>query len=108
MKRVNTSTSASSRKLKQTVVGYSFPLRKTNFIIIAAAAVMIIVGFIMMSGGATADGSFNPEIFSTTRIVVGPTFAFLGFILVGVGIMWPARKPTPNTQNDENTIIEKN
>ena len=86
-------------KKKQEIVGYRFPLNKTNFIIIAAAAVMIIVGFVMMSGGATADGSFNPEIFNTTRIVVGPLFAFLGFILVGAGIMWPLPKKEQEQQS---------
>lgn len=78
----------SAQKPKQTVEGYKFPLNNTNFIIIAAAIVMIVVGFILISGGATTDGSYNPEIFNTTRIVVGPTLTFLGFIAVGVGIMW--------------------
>ncbi|MDE5724256.1 MAG: DUF3098 domain-containing protein, partial [Paramuribaculum sp.] len=34
---------------------------------------------------------FNPDIFSTRRIVVGPTMAFLGFIFMGVGSMWRPR-----------------
>lgn len=71
---------------------YTFPLGKSNFIIMAIAALMIIVGFILIAGGGTDDGSFNPEIFSTRRIVVGPTLAFLGFIVMGVGIMWTDRK----------------
>ncbi len=96
----NSRTPSGKSKKSQEIVGYRFPLRSTNFIIIAAAAVMIVVGFIMMSGGATPDGSFNPEIFSTTRIVVGPTFAFLGFLLVGAGIMWPAR-PSRSTEETE-------
>lgn len=70
----------------------SLPLKKINFIIMAVAIVMIVVGFALMAGGATDDGSFNPEIFSTRRIVVGPTIAFLGFVVMGAGIMWPSRK----------------
>lgn len=81
------------QKTKQTIEGYRFPLGRTNFIIIAAAIVMIILGFILISGGGTEDGSFNPEIFSTTRIVIGPTLTSLGFIAVGVGIMWGKSKP---------------
>lgn len=77
---------------KQQIEGYQFPLGKVNFIIIAAAIAMIVIGFILISGGATTDGSYNPEIFNTTRIVVGPLLAFLGFIVVGVGIMWPGKK----------------
>lgn len=71
---------------------YTFPLGKSNFIIMAVAVVMIVTGFILIAGGGTDDGSFNPEIFSTRRIVVGPTIAFLGFIVMGVGIMWTDRK----------------
>lgn len=89
----------SSKEKKQQIESYRFPLGKINFIIIAMALAMIVVGFILISGGATADGSFNSEVFSTTRIVVGPTLAFLGFIAVGVGIMWAGKK----TEDKENT-----
>lgn len=69
------------------------PLVKINFILMAVAALMIIVGFILISGGAPADAdTFNPEVFSTRRIVVGPTITFLGFVFLGVGIMWNGRK----------------
>lgn len=71
---------------------YEFPLVKINFIIMAIAALMIVGGFALTAGGGSEDGSFNPEIFSTMHIVVGPTIAFLGFLLMGVGIMWPGHK----------------
>ncbi|MDE6371796.1 MAG: DUF3098 domain-containing protein [Duncaniella sp.] len=68
--------------------GYSqLPLTRINFILMAVAGVMIVVGFLLMAGGATDGGEFNPDIFSTRRIVVGPTIAFLGFIFMGVAIM---------------------
>lgn len=70
---------------------FVFPLGKTNFIIMAASVAMIAIGFILISGGATTDGEFNPEIFSARRIVIGPLIAFLGFIAMGVGIMWPTK-----------------
>ncbi len=70
-----------------------FPLVKKNFIFMAIAALMIVIGFALTAGGTSADPDhFNPEIFSTRRIVVGPTIAFLGFIFMGVGIMWPCKK----------------
>lgn len=69
------------------------PLVKRNFILMAVAALMIIVGFILISGGAPADAeTFNPEVFSTRRIVVGPTITFLGFLFMGFAIMWPGKK----------------
>lgn len=70
---------------------YVFPLKKINFIIMGIAGLMIVLGFVLMAGGGTTDGSFNPEVFSTMRIVIAPTMAFLGFVLMGVGIMWPSR-----------------
>jgi len=69
------------------------PLVKINFILMGVAALMIVIGFLLIAGGAPADShTFNPEVFSTRRIVVGPTLAFLGFIFMGVAIMWPSPK----------------
>lgn len=90
-----------TKKTKQKIDAYSFPLGKINFIIIAVAIAMIAVGFALISGGATSDGSYNPEIFNATRIVVGPLLAFLGFIAVGVGIMWPGKKSKPTQSETE-------
>lgn len=67
------------------------PLVRINFILMAAAAVVIIIGFLLMCGPGSTDTAFNPDIFSTRRIVIGPTVAFLGFIFMGVAIMWPAK-----------------
>lgn len=41
-----------------------------------------------MSGGGTNGTDFNPEVFSTRRIVVGPLLAFLGFLLMAISIVW--------------------
>ena len=46
---------------------------------------------------------FNPDVFSTRRIVVGPTLAFLGFLSMAFAIIW-----TPRGHNDaktENTTL---
>ena len=69
------------------------PFTKTNFLMMAGCVVMIIVGFALMSGGGSdSETSFNPEIFSTRRLVVGPTIAFLGFLLMAFAIIWTPRK----------------
>lgn len=80
---------------------FQFPLVKINFILMAIAALMIVIGFALTAGGASSDPTqFNPEIFSTRRVVIGPNIAFLGFIFMGIGIMWPDKKKAdPNQEN---------
>lgn len=68
------------------------PLTGKNFKLMAAAGLTIIIGFLLMAGGSTTVDNFNPDIFSTRRIIIGPTVAFLGFIFMGVAIMWSGRK----------------
>lgn len=65
-----------------------FAFGKGNFILIAVAVAVIIIGFMLMSGGGSADATgFNPEIFSTRRIVVAPVVTMIGFGLMIVGIL---------------------
>ncbi|MBE6317924.1 MAG: DUF3098 domain-containing protein [Bacteroidales bacterium] len=68
------------------------PLGKTNFILMGIAGAMIIIGFLLMVGGNSTMENFNPDIFSTRRIVIGPTIAFLGFIFMGYGIVYRNKK----------------
>ncbi len=68
------------------------PLVKMNFILMAIAGAMIVAGFLLMLGGSSTAEEFNPDIFSTRRIIVGPTIAFLGFIFMGFGIIYRPRK----------------
>lgn len=69
------------------------PFGKVNFLMMGACVVMIILGFALMSGGGSAsDTEFNPDIFSTRRLVVGPTIAFLGFLCMAFAIIWTPRK----------------
>lgn len=54
---------------------------------------LIIIGFMLMAGGSSSiENGFNPDIFSTRRIVVGPTLAFLGFLLMAFAIVWTPKK----------------
>ncbi len=76
-----------------------FAFGKENFILIAVAVLLIVIGFVLMSGGGSSDGvSFNPEIFSSRRIVVAPVITVLGFFLVIVGILWNRKR---NKTEDE-------
>lgn len=64
-----------------------FAFGKENFILIAVAVLFIVIGFMLMSGGGSGDESFNPEIFSTRRIVVAPVITVIGFVMVIFGIL---------------------
>ncbi len=63
---------------------------RTNFLLLAAGMAVVIVGFVLMSGGATDDNSFNPEIFSPLRVRVAPVVCFLGFASIVYAVV---RKP---------------
>lgn len=65
-----------------------FAFGKENFVWIAVAVVVIAVGFMLMSGGGSEDpAGFNPEIFSSRRIVVAPAVTVVGFVLMIFGIL---------------------
>ena len=65
------------------------PLVKINFILMAIAAAAILIGFLLMLGGSTT-------IFSTRRIVIGPTIAFLGFVFMGFAIIYRPKNTGTN------------
>jgi predicted tellurium resistance membrane protein TerC len=69
----------------------TFALNKINYIIMAIAVVVIIIGFALMTGQPNG-AEFNEDVFSTRRIVVAPTIAFLGFLMVIVAILWKPKK----------------
>lgn len=80
----------------------AMPFDKTNFIMMACCVALIIIGFLLMSGGGGAtDAEFNPEIFSTRRIVVGPLLTFLGFLLMAFAIIWSPCKKHNTTKSNE-------
>ncbi|MBD5211376.1 MAG: DUF3098 domain-containing protein [Bacteroidales bacterium] len=64
-----------------------FPLARRNFILMIVAGLFIVVGFLLMLGGGTTPEKFNPDIFSTRRVVIGPTLAFIGFVAMGVAVI---------------------
>lgn len=74
---------------------------KINFILIAASFALVVIGFLLMLGGNTTDESFNPDIFSTRRIAIGPTIAFLGFVGIVPAILYRPKKKTDNTETEK-------
>jgi len=64
-----------------------FKLGKINLWLIAAGFITIIIGFLLMTGSATID-DFNPDIFSTRRITIGPMISFFGFLFILFAILY--------------------
>lgn len=61
---------------------------KRNYLLMGLSVALIIAGFILMSGGESSDPEvFNPEIFSTRRIVVAPIVGLSGFLLMIYAIL---------------------
>lgn len=66
---------------------------RINLLMMGGCVAMIIIGFLLMSGGSSSiEHGFNPDIFSTRRIVVGPAIAFLGFLFMAFAIIWTPRR----------------
>lgn len=66
---------------------------RKNYIAMACCLVLIVIGFILMTGpGSSVEGGFNPDIFSTRRIVIGPAVTFLGFLLMAFAILITPKK----------------
>lgn len=69
------------------------PFSRLNFWMMGGCLILILLGYLFMSGGGSSEPEgFNPEIFSTRRIVVGPLLCFLGFLLMAFAIVCPPKK----------------
>ena len=61
---------------------------KTNYILLAIGMAIVIIGLVLMSGEGSAEGIFNPDIFSVRRIKVAPLVSLFGFVFIMVAIMY--------------------
>lgn len=81
------------------------PFGKMNYIAMAGCMAFIIVGFVLMAGpGSSVEGGFNPDIFSTRRIVVGPALTFLGFLLMAFAILISPKQKHDDKTSDANGL----
>ena len=64
---------------------------KINYTLLLVGFAIIVIGFILMSGDATTEEAFNPDIFSDMRTKVAPMVCLFGFIFEIVAILWPSK-----------------
>lgn len=90
-------------------------LPKGNLMLIAVGLVIIIIGFLCMIGGGSEDGvSFNPDVYSSRIITVGPLISVLGFFFVIYAILRnPKKKDSQETgivvkEDGKDLLVEKN
>lgn len=62
-------------------------LSKLNFILILVGFLIIVSGFLLMTGSSTVV-EFNPDVFSTRRIIVAPMVSLFGFLFVIFAILY--------------------
>ena len=70
--------------------GSNFAFDKTNFILLAVGMAVVIIGFLLMTGPASTDTAYEPDIFSARRIKVAPVVCLLGFVSMIYAVI---RKP---------------
>ena len=61
---------------------------KKNDILLAIGMAIVIIGLVLMSGKGSAEGVFNPDIFSARRIKVAPLVSLFGFVFIMFAIMY--------------------
>ncbi len=75
----------------------NFAFGRMNFILLAVGMLVVIIGFILMSGGSSSEDAYNPDIFSTRRIVVAPIVCLLGFVSMIYAVV---HKPKDEVQKE--------
>ena len=75
-------------KQKETETVFS----RRNYIILLIGSVVIIVGYLFMSGEGSTLATYNPDIFSGTRIRIAPLLCLLGYLLNVFGILYRPRQ----------------
>ena len=67
-----------------------FAFDKVNYILLAVGMIIVVVGFLLMTGPASTDTSFEPDIFSARRTKLAPVVCLFGFVSM---IYTVVRKP---------------
>ena len=70
---------------------FAIPYKNISYILVGLG--VMILGYILMLGGGTDDpGTFNPRMFSFTRIVLAPVVILLGMAVEVFAIMYRGKE----------------
>jgi len=58
----------------------NFAFGKKNYILLAVGMLIVVAGFLLMTGPASTESVYEPDIFSARRIKVAPVVCLLGFV----------------------------
>jgi hypothetical protein len=67
-------------------------LDKKNLWLIGIGVCVIILGFALMMGPSSQEGTFETDIFSIRRIDIAPVIVFLGYVSVIFSILYKPKK----------------
>lgn len=77
---------------QQRGAGDFYGYTKINLLILLVSLLVIVIGYVLMSGGTSADGiSFNSEVFSFRRIRIAPIVTTLGYLGIIIAILYRSK-----------------
>ncbi len=88
-----------AQKTQATTSKLELPFQKKNYMLMLIGIGIVALGYILMSGGGSADPNvFSEEIFSFRRITLAPIVVLAGYVFIGYAIMYkPKTKSTDLT-----------
>ena len=57
-----------------------FAFDKMNYLLLAVGMIIVVIGFLLMTGPASTDTAFEPDIFSARRTKLAPVVCLFGFV----------------------------
>ena len=67
-----------------------FAFDKMNYLLLAVGMIIVVIGFLLMTGPASTETAFEPDIFSARRVKVAPVVCLIGFVSMIYAVV---RKP---------------
>jgi hypothetical protein len=67
-----------------------FAFDKMNYLLLAVGMIIVVIGFLLMTGPASTETAFEPDVFSVRRVKVAPVVCLFGFVSMIYAVV---RKP---------------
>ena len=67
-----------------------FAFDKMNYLLLAVGMIIVVIGFLLMTGPASTETAFEPDIFSARRTKLAPVVCLFGFVSMIYAVV---RKP---------------